>query len=320
MLQAGHFVVAQRRGEGFAPGFEAGKVVGVEAFGHLVGVVAHAGVGQQKVPDFVGLARGGAAGAPGRGFVPGGFGALLQGGGVVDLMARANEAVAGKELVAKPRHAGGQGLAVVVLLAIDGVEPDGHLGQLDGHGVQVHAEHVAVGQVHAHLLQLLRVLVVGDAGFELGLLALQVSLGQLVDGFVQERGAAHGGLAHGEGEDVVGLFDAAVFLVEQFFEGVLHQALGEHLGGVVAGAFLPVAARQAVDEAAFGVHAQLAAAVFYVVDLFVVFVVVDAAAGDEPGVLQHVGVRVAGAGGAPGVGAVAGVIAAVCVVIAFVVV
>ena len=82
---------------------------------------------------------------------------------------------------------------------------------------------------------------------------------------------------------------------------------------------MPVAARQAVDEAAFGVHAQLAAAVFYVVDLFVVSIVVDAAAGDEPGVLQHVGVRVAGAGWAACAGAVVRVITAVCVAIAFVV-
>jgi hypothetical protein len=110
------------------------------------------------------------------------------------------------------------------------------------------------------------------------------------------------------------------FLVEQFFEGVLHQALGEHLRGVVACAFLPVAARQAVNEAALGVHAQLAAAVFNVVDLFVVFVIVDAAAGDEPSVLQHVGVRVAGAGLAACAGAVVRVITAFCVFIAFVVV
>ena len=235
--------------------------------------------------------------------MPGGFGAFLQSGGVEHLVARAYQAVARKQLVAKPRHARGQGLAGGgVLLAINGVEPQRDFGQLHGHGVQVHAKHVAVGQVHAHFLQLLRVLVVGDAGFELGLFALQIGLGQLVHGFVQEGGAAHGGLADGEGENVVGLLHAAVFLVQQFFQGVLHQALGEHLRGVVAGAFLPVAARQAVDKAAFGVHAQLAAAVVVVVHLFVVAVVVNAAAGHEPGVFQQVGAavgvaRFAGGGG-----------------------
>jgi hypothetical protein len=83
--------------------------------------------------------------------MPGGLGALGQLAGPVDLPARADEAVAGKQLVAEPGHAGGlerQRVAVLVLrrLAVDGVEPQGHLGQLHRHRVQVHAEDVAVGE------------------------------------------------------------------------------------------------------------------------------------------------------------------------------
>ncbi|MEI7928826.1 MAG: hypothetical protein WCH40_09770, partial [Verrucomicrobiales bacterium] len=64
-------------------------------------------------------------------------------GGRIDFAAGADEAVAGEELVAEPRHAGGQWSAVGVLLTVDGVQPERDLGQLDRDRIQIHAEHVA---------------------------------------------------------------------------------------------------------------------------------------------------------------------------------
>ena len=119
------------------------------------------------------------------------------------------------------------------------------------------------------------------------MLALQVGFGQLVDGFVQKGGAAHGGLADGQAQDVVGAFDALA--AKQLLERVLDQAAGEHLRGVVAGAFLAVAPGQAVDEAAARVAAQhLMAGVVAVIDTLVFLVVGQAAGRDEPGVFKQI--------------------------------
>ena len=292
MLQAGKLVRLQRLFELVAPGSQALEVIRVQGFSGFVGVTGHAGVGQQEVPDFIGLAWQGPAAIAWRLFMPGGFGAFFEAAGAIDLMARTDQAVAGKQLVAKPGHAGGfdgQRVAVRVLrgFAINGVEPQRHLGQLHRHRVQIDPIDIAVGQVHAHFLQLLRVVVVRDALAQLSLFALQVGFGQLVDGFVQKRGAAHGRLTHGEGQDVIGALDAAA--CQQLFEGVLDQAAGQHLGGVVTGAFLPVTPGQAVDEATFAVLAQLAVAgIVLVIDALVFLVVGQVAGRHKPGVFKQI--------------------------------
>ena len=57
----------QRLVHGRAPGFQAVEVLRVELLGHLVGVVGHAGVGQQEVIDLIGLADRALAGRAGAG-------------------------------------------------------------------------------------------------------------------------------------------------------------------------------------------------------------------------------------------------------------
>ena len=103
--------------------------------------------------------------------VPGGFSVPEELRGAIHLAAGADQAVAGKQLVLKPGHAGlTRGAVFGLVLAIDGVEPQRYLGQLHRHRVQVNAEGIAVGQVHAHLPQLARVGLVRDAPTQLGLL------------------------------------------------------------------------------------------------------------------------------------------------------
>ena len=135
----------------------------------------------------------------------------------------------------------------------NGVEPQRHFGQLHGHGVEVHAEHVVVGNVHLHALAFGSVGVVGDglAGFLLS--GLQVGFGQLVDGFVQKGRATHGGLADGELQNFIRRFAG-----QDFAQGMLDQAAGEHIRRVVAGGFFAGAAGQAVDEGATRVFSRLA--------------------------------------------------------------
>ena len=145
----------------------------------------------------------------------------FQQGGGEHLPPGADERVAADQLGAEPGHKGA---------LVDGVQPQGDLGQFHRGGVEVHAVDVVVGEEHLHLLQFPGIVLVGQglAGFLL--FAVQVGAGQLVDRLVEEGGAAHGRLAHGEREDLVrGL------VLEQFLEGVFHQALGEHLRGVVGG-------------------------------------------------------------------------------------
>ncbi len=158
--------------------------------------------------------------------------------------ARPHQRVAAVQLVAEPRHEA---------VAADGVQPQRHLSQLHGYGVEVHAVHVAVGDVHLHALQLVVALLGRHRAAQLGLAQAQVGLGQLADGLVQEGGAAHGGLYHLEVEHLGGRLAG-----QQLLQGVAHQAAREALGGVVARARLALAARQAVDELALAVHAQVA--------------------------------------------------------------
>ena len=218
--------------------------------------------------------------------MPEGFlGLLFEVGGGINLAAGTDEAVAGEELVAEPRDAGWLGwFAVLGGFAIDGIEPDAHLGQLGGDGVQVHAEGVAVGDIHPDLLECGGVLIVRDAAAQLGLLALQIRLGELIDGLVDERGAAHGGLADGEAQDFVG-----GLALEQFLERILHKAAGEHLRSVVAGALLAIAPSKAVDKCVSRVLPHfLTTGLVKIVDDLGGLVVPDAAGWNKPRTVQIV--------------------------------
>ena len=66
---------------------------------------------------------------------------------------------------------------------VDAVQPQGDFGQFQRHGVQVHAEQVAVGDAVAGALQFIGVVRVVDAAVQLAMLAFQVRLRQLVHGF-----------------------------------------------------------------------------------------------------------------------------------------
>ena len=126
------------------------------------------------------------------------------------------------------------------------------------------------------------VLLVRNAALEFRLLALQIGLGELIDRLVQERRAAHGGLDDRELQDVVG-----GLVLEQFLERVFDQATRQHLRRVVAGALLPVAPGQAVDEGIARIDAKLLAALLVsVMDSFAGLVLVDAAGGNEPGAIH----------------------------------
>ena len=198
--------------------------------------------------------------------------------GAEHLPPRAHQRVAADELVAEPRH---------VPAPLDAVQPERDLGQLACDGIEVDPVDVAVGDVELHLLQLVGVLRVRDPLAALALLALQVLLRELVHRLVQECGRAHGGLADREVEDAVGRH----VVRNQLAQGVLDHATGERFRCVVARRLLPVAAREAVDEAAPRMDAELPAALLVaVVDALLLLVVVEVARRHEPGALEHVAV------------------------------
>ena len=194
-----------------------------------------------------------------------------------DLAAGAYQAVAGGEAQAEPGALAG---------LVEGGKPEGDLGELDGGGVQVHAVAVVGGEAGLHP-GLLALVVLGRDGLgPLLLPGLEVGVGQLVHGLDEEGARAHGGLADGEGEDVVGGFLAGgrlaffAFLPEQLLEGVLDEALGQDFRRVVAGRLLAVAAGEAEDKVASRVDDLL---VVLVLDDLAFLVVTDAARRHEVG-------------------------------------
>ena len=160
----------------------------------------------------------------------------------------------------------------------NGIEPQRHFGQLYGHGVEVHAEHIVVGNVHLHALAFGGVGVVGDGLAGLLLSGLQVGFGQLVDGFVQKGRTAHGRLADGELQDFIRRLAG-----QDFPQGMLDQAAGEHIRRVIAGGFFAGATGQAVDEGATWVFPR-----FTTKQGFGLRVLADAAGRHEIGGFQRV--------------------------------
>ena len=158
----------------------------------------------------------------------------------VQAAARADQGVAADQVQAEPR-----GLQAPV----HHVEPDRDLGQLDGGLVEVDAVAVVQRDVRLDPLQ-------GEGallGFEpvagLFLAQPQVQRGELVDGLVEERAGAQGGLADPPAEHLGGGGRAAL-LLDPLLQGELDGDGGQRLGGVVGGAGLPVPAGEAVDERA----------------------------------------------------------------------
>ena len=82
------------------------------------------------------------------------------------------------------------------------VEPQAHLGQLDGGGVEVHAVALVDGEMSLGLLQLKLVLVGVDRLAELVLCGLEVTRSQLVDGLVEEGAAPKGRFADCQSQDL----------------------------------------------------------------------------------------------------------------------
>ena len=165
-----------------------------------------------------------------------GFGFGFEEVGGEDLAAGSDEGVAVVELEAEPGDEGS---------FVDGIEPEGDLGEFDGDGVEVHAEDVVVGEAHFDFLLFPGVVGVGDGKAGFHLLQAEVGFGELVDGFIEEGGGTDGHFADGEAEDFVGGFAG-----KKFFEGVFDEAAGKGLRGVVGGGFLAVPAGETVDKLA----------------------------------------------------------------------
>ena len=111
------------------------------------------------------------------------------------------------------------------------------MGKLDGHGVQVDAVDVVVGEVHLDLLELPVVVLLREALIPGFLCVLHVLDGELVDGFVQEGGGAQCRFGNAELENALGLFLFGRELVDDrlpvFLENILHKALRENFRRVV---------------------------------------------------------------------------------------
>ena len=73
---------------------------------------------------------------------------------------------------------------------INGVEPEGNLGQFDRHRVAVHTVDAVVSEICFHLLLFQQVILMPNDPTHLALFAFQICVGQLIDGFIQERAAA----------------------------------------------------------------------------------------------------------------------------------
>ena len=161
----------------------------------------------------------------------------------IHLSSRADQRVAIDKLRTKPGHK---------TAFINGVQPQRDLCQLHCDGVQVDAVHIAIGNIHLYLLQFIEAVFVPNDHASLFFLAGDIGFGQLVDRLVQEGGAAHGWLADGQFEDLI-----CGLAFQEFLQGILHQALCQHLWRIVRGRFFTLSACQAIDEGAFLIHAEL---------------------------------------------------------------
>ena len=162
---------------------------------------------------------------------------------VVDGAARPDKGVTAFEMQAEPgrRHT-----------RLHDVEPHGDLRKLHGGGVEIHPVDPVQGDPGLHLTTLAGQVLGLNPLLHLTLAALQVGVGQLIDGLVGEGTGTQCWFAYPEGED----FLSGGVLGEELCQGVSHHALREHLGRVVGGGALPVPAGQAECELASPVAAD----------------------------------------------------------------
>ncbi len=160
----------------------------------------------------------------------------LRGG--VKLAPRADERIAAPQMQAEPR---------CPQPVMHDVEPQRHLGQLDGRAVEVDAITVVQRDIGLDPLQLHRVLVGVDAHAQLGLAAAQIFGGDLVDRLVEEGARPEGRLADRPLQQVARGGDGVV-LIEAILQCQLHRHLSQRLRGVVGGARLPVTPGEAIDK------------------------------------------------------------------------
>ncbi|MCY1009721.1 hypothetical protein OV079_29985 [Nannocystis pusilla] len=134
---------------------------------------------------------------------------------------------------------------------VEDIQPQRDLAELGGLRVEVDAVAVVDREVVLHPLALVGVLLGGDRAAELGLLALEVGVGELIDGLVEEGARAHRRLADRPLQDVVGAGAG-----QALGEAVAGEAAGQDLGRIVGAAPLAVAAGQAIEELAGRVDAD----------------------------------------------------------------
>ena len=162
---------------------------------------------------------------------------------VVDGAARPDKGVTAFEMQPEPgrRHT-----------RLHDVQPHGDLRKLHSGGVEIHPVDPVQGDPGLHLTTLAGQVLGLNPLSHLTLAALQVGVGQLIDGLVGKGTGAQRGLTYPEGEDFLG----GGVLGEELCQRVSHHALREHLGRVVGGGALPVPAGQAECELASPVAAD----------------------------------------------------------------
>ena len=147
-----------------------------------------------------------------------------------DLATATDYRVSALELGAEPRDV----RLVAVLsgrqpLAADGTEPERDFREVCGGRVQVNAEDVVVRNHHLDAGLLSRILLNRDGALQLPLLLLEVDVGKLVDGLVQERGRSHRRLAHGKLHHLV----RRHVIRDALFEGETHETAREDFRRIV---------------------------------------------------------------------------------------
>jgi hypothetical protein len=195
--------------DGVAPRLERLGLVGAQLFGLLaVGDRTPAVAGQEEVVHLGGVALG--CQPVGEGTIGGwlhvalaGFGprAVLQLAHLPGGTPGADQAVAPAQLKAQPRR---------LQARVHGVEPQADLGQLDGGGVEIHPVALVQREVGLHLLEFAQIPVGVERFAQLGLAALQVLGGQLVDRLVEERPGTQRRFADGEVEQLGGFLMLAL--------------------------------------------------------------------------------------------------------------
>ena len=275
--------------KGLAPSIDGCDLRALEVLHDLVAVERHARVWNEPVVNGIRPARrqGGSLGglggpwhairhglAPAWSIAPAPCACGKEIGGK-GLAAGPDEGVAMGELHTKPRHMGA---------FENGIQPQRNLAQLDSGGVEIHAEDIVIGEAHFDPLLLTGIVLVRDGAAGFLLLESQVGLGQLVHRLVEKRRRAHGHLADGELKNIIGTAD----FLQEFLQGILHRAVRKALGCVERCGLVAVAAREAVEVAAFFMAEQAAWLAAQLVNALILGVVANLRLGHKIGVVHGI--------------------------------